>query len=98
MRFYAREVKSVIKDYARISITDKVAEEILDHDRGLAAEIGEFTVHDTVVRERIFKAVGQLYVGSHWPVYADTEEYTNAFHLKLNSVLHNRGCTIIEEQ
>lgn len=96
MKFYAREVKNVINDYVGISITDKVAQEILDYDRSLVTEIAEFTVHDTCVREQIFEAMGQLYVGSHWPTYADNEEYTNSFHHKLSSVLNNRGCTVDE--
>lgn len=79
-------IKTVACDYYGVILNDFQVRNLLDND-GLKAEIFEFGVFDTCVREFIADAIVEFVLEDvpceihewHWPTYGDSEEYKENF-------------------
>lgn len=87
----------VLNDYFNLSLPNDFIKKVLLSDEELFREAMSFGTRDTFVRDLFIDVVMKHIGHTHWPMYGDSEEYSENFYIKLKELTESVGGSIISK-
>lgn len=89
------ECIAVVNDWMGLQFSESQMSELLNKNPQIYAEILDWGVFDTCVRESLMSAVGVDLIGRKCPVFADGEAAGNSFYDDIKVAAGARGIAIV---
>jgi ABC-type branched-subunit amino acid transport system substrate-binding protein len=85
------ECANVLSDCTGFILTESQIDTLIKNDQNVISDLLSFGPNDTVERERLCDLLAEHLVGRHWPLFMDTDAYSESFHKELAEKAIEKG-------